>query len=113
LRKPHCDVGPSSSLIWLCGCRACLTAVDMGSNPGCMAKKTTVVLVGDLSGDPADTTIRFGLNSREYELDLTNENAPLDSAEVCCAGCAGTFRRSKESSFLYAEEVACTPCTPP
>src|SRR3712207_3296408 len=34
---------------------------------------------------------------------------PLDSAEVCCAECAGTFRRSKESSFLYAEEVACTP----
>jgi len=40
-----------------------------------MAKKTTVVLVDDLSGDPADTTIRFGLDSREYELDLTDENA--------------------------------------
>ena len=40
-----------------------------------MATKTTVVLVDDLNGDPADTTIRFGLDSREYELDLTDENA--------------------------------------
>ncbi|SDX46330.1 Lsr2 protein [Modestobacter sp. DSM 44400] len=40
-----------------------------------MAKTTTVVLVDDLNGDPADTTIRFGLDSREYELDLTDKNA--------------------------------------
>ncbi len=40
-----------------------------------MAKKTTVVLVDDLNGDPADTTLRFGLDSREYELDLTDGNA--------------------------------------
>lgn len=40
-----------------------------------MATKTTVVLVDDLNGDPADTTIRFGLDSRQYELDLTDENA--------------------------------------
>ena len=40
-----------------------------------MAKKTTVVLVDDLNGDPADTTIRFGLDSREYELDLTDGHA--------------------------------------
>lgn len=40
-----------------------------------MAKKTAVVLIDDLNGDPADTTIRFALDSREYELDLTDENA--------------------------------------
>ena len=40
-----------------------------------MATKTTVVLVDDLNGDPADTTIRFGLDSRDYELDLTDDNA--------------------------------------
>ena len=40
-----------------------------------MAKKTTVVLVDDLNGEPADTTLRFGLDSREYELDLTDKNA--------------------------------------
>jgi hypothetical protein len=40
-----------------------------------MAKKTTVVLVDDLNGEPADTTLRFGVDSREYELDLTDKNA--------------------------------------
>jgi hypothetical protein len=40
-----------------------------------MAKKTTVVLVDDLNGEPADTTLRFGLDAREYELDLTDDNA--------------------------------------
>src|SRR4051794_33638350 len=40
-----------------------------------MAKKTVVTLVDDLTGEPADTTVRFGLDSREYELDLTEANA--------------------------------------
>ncbi|MGZ6844754.1 MAG: histone-like nucleoid-structuring protein Lsr2, partial [Blastococcus sp.] len=40
-----------------------------------MAKKTTVVLVDDLTGEPADTTVRFCMDSREYELDLTDANA--------------------------------------
>ncbi|WP_448624449.1 histone-like nucleoid-structuring protein Lsr2 [Geodermatophilus sp. URMC 64] len=40
-----------------------------------MAKKTVVTLVDDLTGEPADATVRFGLDSREYELDLTDANA--------------------------------------
>ena len=40
-----------------------------------MAQKTVVVLVDDLDGQPADTTVRFGLDSGEYELDLTEANA--------------------------------------
>jgi len=40
-----------------------------------MATKTTIVLVDDLNGQPADTTLRFGLDAREYELDLTDANA--------------------------------------
>ena len=40
-----------------------------------MAKRTVVILVDDLNGEPADTTVRFGLDSREYELDLTDANA--------------------------------------
>ena len=40
-----------------------------------MATKTTVLLVDDLTGEPADTTLRFGLDAREYELDLTEQNA--------------------------------------
>ncbi len=40
-----------------------------------MATKTQVVLVDDLTGDPADTTVRFALDKTEYEIDLSNENA--------------------------------------
>jgi Lsr2 len=40
-----------------------------------MAKKTVVLRVDDLNGEPADTTVRFGLDSRDYELDLTEANA--------------------------------------
>jgi hypothetical protein len=40
-----------------------------------MAKRTVVTLVDDLTGEPAETTVRFGLDSSEYELDLTEANA--------------------------------------
>ena len=40
-----------------------------------MAQKTVVTLVDDLNGEPSDTIVRFGLDSREYELDLTEANA--------------------------------------
>ena len=40
-----------------------------------MVTKTTTILVDDLTGEPADTTVRFGLDSRDYELDLTEKNA--------------------------------------
>src|SRR5215218_2530631 len=40
-----------------------------------MAQKSVVILVDDLNGEPADTTVSFGLDSRDYELDLTEANA--------------------------------------
>ncbi|MGR6963208.1 histone-like nucleoid-structuring protein Lsr2 [Geodermatophilus sp. URMC 61] len=40
-----------------------------------MATKTQVVLVDDLTGDPADTTVKFALDKTEYEIDLSDENA--------------------------------------
>ena len=40
-----------------------------------MATKTHVVLVDDLTGDPADTTVKFALDKTEYEIDLSNVNA--------------------------------------
>jgi hypothetical protein len=33
------------------------------------------VLVDDLTGDPADTTVRFSLDKTEYEIDLSGANA--------------------------------------
>jgi hypothetical protein len=40
-----------------------------------MATKTQVVLIDDLTGDPADTTVVFALDKTEYEIDLSSENA--------------------------------------
>ena len=40
-----------------------------------MAQKITVALEDDLDGGPADETVRFGLGSTEYEIDLSKKNA--------------------------------------
>jgi hypothetical protein len=40
-----------------------------------MAQKVTVTLQDDLDGGPADETVRFGLGSAEYEIDLSKKNA--------------------------------------
>jgi hypothetical protein len=42
---------------------------------GGMATTTKVVLIDDLTGDPADTTVKFSLDKTEYEIDLSNDNA--------------------------------------
>src|SRR4051794_12387926 len=44
-------------------------------NPRSMATKTQVVLVDDLTGDPADATVKFALDKTEYEIDLSDANA--------------------------------------
>jgi Lsr2 len=40
-----------------------------------MATKTNVLLVDDLTDQPADTTVAFGLDNKDYEIDLTEANA--------------------------------------
>jgi uncharacterized membrane protein len=40
-----------------------------------MATRTEIVLVDDLTGDPADTTVTFSLDRTQYEIDLSNDNA--------------------------------------
>ncbi|WP_028921475.1 histone-like nucleoid-structuring protein Lsr2 [Pseudonocardia acaciae] len=40
-----------------------------------MAQKVTVSLVDDLSGDKADETVQFGLDGKNYEIDLSSGNA--------------------------------------
>lgn len=41
----------------------------------CMAKTVIVKLTDDIDGGDADETIRFGLDGRFYEVDLSTENA--------------------------------------
>jgi hypothetical protein len=40
-----------------------------------MASRTIVELTDDLDGKPATETLRFGLDGREYEVDLSEKNA--------------------------------------
>jgi Lsr2 len=40
-----------------------------------MAQKVTVSLIDDLDGDQADETVEFGLDGKNYEIDLSSGNA--------------------------------------
>lgn len=40
-----------------------------------MAQKVTVSLVDDLDGNKADETVQFGLDGKNYEIDLSSSNA--------------------------------------
>lgn len=40
-----------------------------------MAQKVNIVLEDDLTGGPAEQTIRFALDGKHYEIDLSAENA--------------------------------------
>jgi hypothetical protein len=40
-----------------------------------MARKTVVALEDDLTGGPADETVRFSLDGVDYEIDLSAHNA--------------------------------------
>ena len=40
-----------------------------------MAQKVQTLLIDDLDGGEAETTVRFGLDGTEYEIDLSAKNA--------------------------------------
>ena len=40
-----------------------------------MAQKVTVVLEDDLTGGPAEQTVRFAFDGTDYEIDLSAKNA--------------------------------------
>lgn len=58
-----------------------------------MAQRISVVLEDDLDGSPADGTISFALDGRNYEIDLNNNNADRLRAAFRPFTAAG--RRSK------------------
>lgn len=40
-----------------------------------MAQKIKIILIDDIDGSPADETVQFGLDGRNYEIDLTAAHA--------------------------------------
>jgi Lsr2 len=40
-----------------------------------MAQRVSVALEDDLDGGPADETVRFGIGTAEYEIELSDKNA--------------------------------------
>jgi hypothetical protein len=60
-----------------------------------MSRKTVVALEDDLSGGPADETVRFSLDGVDYEIDLSARNAEKLRAEFDVFVAAGRRLRHK------------------
>jgi hypothetical protein len=56
-----------------------------------VAQKVTVSLIDDLDGDKADETVEFGLDGKNYEIDLSSSNA--DKLRDALASYVGAARR--------------------
>jgi hypothetical protein len=68
-----------------------------------MAQKVTVSLVDDLSGSRADETVSFGLDGKNYEIDLSSGNA--EKLRVALAGFVAAARKpggSRRASVVPA-----------
>jgi hypothetical protein len=61
-----------------------------------MAQKTEIVFIDDLDGSAAETTIRFGLDGVEYEIDLN-------------AAHASELRNAMETYIAIGRKVGGTP----
>jgi hypothetical protein len=47
-----------------------------------MAQKVTIILEDDLTGGPAERTVRFAVDGTEYEIDLSAKNAAAFGAQL-------------------------------
>lgn len=75
-----------------------------------MAQKVNIVLVDDIDGSEASETVSFGLDGREYEIDLNEKNAgKLRDAIAPYIGHArkagGSRRRSRNGSGPSPAEI--------
>ena len=80
-----------------------------------MATKTQVVLVDDLTGNAADTTVEFALDKTEYEIDLSHENAAemrealsryINAARTVSGGAARRGARAPKASSAGYDPAA-------
>ncbi|MGE3286958.1 MAG: Lsr2 family protein [Pseudonocardia sp.] len=76
-----------------------------------MAKQTTVTLIDDLDGSPADEQVEFAVDGRSYEIDLSSANsaklrdalAPFVSAARRVGGRRGSSAASSAPSRPAAD----------
>jgi len=76
-----------------------------------MATKTIVSLHDDLTDEPADTTVSFGLDGQDYEIDLTNKNAEelrdmMDTYTHAGRKTGGTRRRQRSGAVSKVDPKA-------
>jgi Lsr2 len=74
-----------------------------------MAQKVTVHLEDDLSGGPADQTVRFGFDGTDYEIDLNKKNAKEFGKQVApfvehARRVTGTRQRGKQQRSVTARQ---------
>jgi Lsr2 len=74
-----------------------------------VAQKVTVSLIDDLSGDDADVTVEFGLDGKNFEIDLSNSNADklrgVFAEYVTAARRSGGQRRSESATTAKRASV--------
>ncbi len=79
-----------------------------------MAQKIQTVFIDDLDGSTADTTIRFGLDGAEYEIDLSTAHAEqlrkatqlyVEAGRKVGGSAKRTARSSSRSSGPSSSEV--------
>jgi hypothetical protein len=80
------------------------SAEETESSP--MAQRTQIMLTDDIDGSEADTTIKFGVDRTEYEIDLNTKHAAqfekAVSPYIAAARKAGGIRRAARGSRSVA-----------
>ena len=62
-----------------------------------MAQSVQIILEDDLEGGPADETVQFGLDGRQYEIDLSTANAEKLREALRPYAAAGRRAQSKST----------------
>lgn len=62
-----------------------------------MARSVQIILEDDLEGGPADETVQFGLDGRQYEIDLSTANAEKLREALRPYAAAGRRAQSKST----------------
>jgi hypothetical protein len=74
-----------------------------------MARKTVTALEDDLTGGPADETVRFSLDGIDYEIDLSARNAERLRNEFDAFVAAGRRLRTPELNGVRPGSGGATP----